>query len=194
MSEQRPERPQRKNGRPTNGNGGIRFGSQRGLFGWVLFIALAVLLFMLLNKTSNQYTQIPVSEFESRLVEDKVRKVVVQGDELTGEFRNAETIPSVTGNVTKYRVVYPSGTFANGGPQFRWIMDHKASAVVEAENNQNLLINILVPLIPWLLIFGFIWFLVTRSLRGACRAQHVVLTGPGRWVPDPPAPPGHPSA
>jgi len=123
MSEQRPERPQRKNGRPTNGNGGIRFGSQRGLFGWVLFIALAVLLFMLLNKTSNQYTQIPVSEFESRLVEDKVRKVVVQGDELTGEFRNAETIPSVTGNVTKYRVVYPSGTFANGGPSFAgsWI-------------------------------------------------------------------------
>ena len=41
MAEQRPEKPARKLPRPNGGpNGGMRVG--RGLFGWVLFIGLAV--------------------------------------------------------------------------------------------------------------------------------------------------------
>ena len=45
MAEQRPERPQRKGARPGGpANNGLRFG--RGLFGWVLFIGLAIMLFM----------------------------------------------------------------------------------------------------------------------------------------------------
>jgi cell division protease FtsH len=39
------------------------------------------------------------------------------------------------------------------------ILDKRGNAQVSFRNNQNLLLNILVPLIPWLLIFGFIWFL-----------------------------------
>jgi cell division protease FtsH len=170
MSEQRPERPQRKNGRQTNPNNGLRFGSQRGLFGWVLFIALAVLLFMLLNKSSNTHQSIAVSDFESRLVNDQVKKAVIQSDDVVGEFRNPETIPNATTTVTKFRATYPAGTFNNGGPQFRWIMDNRKNAEVQAENNQNILINILVPLIPWLLIFGFIWFFVFRQLRNSAGA------------------------
>src|SRR5213594_1734354 len=62
MAEQRPDRPQRKGGRPGGpGNGGLRFG--RGLLGWVLFIALAVMLFMLLSKQGGGYKTIPLSEF-----------------------------------------------------------------------------------------------------------------------------------
>jgi cell division protease FtsH len=170
MSEQRPERPQRKNGRPTGPNNGLRFGSQRGLFGWVLFIALAVLLFMLLNKSSQTHQTIAVSDFESRLVGDQVKKAVIQSDDVVGEFRNPETIPNATGLVTRFRATYPAGTFNNGGPQFRWIMDNRKNAEVTAENNQNILINILVPLIPWLLIFGFIWFFVFRQLRNSAGA------------------------
>jgi len=171
MSEQRPERPPRKNGRPMNGNAGLRFGSQRGLFGWVLFIALAILLFMLLNKTSQQHSLIPVSDFESRLMDDKVRKLTVQSDDVLGEFRNPESIPGIaTGPVTRFRVTYPAGTFSSSSTQFRWIMDNRRTAEVTAENNNNLVINILVPLIPWLLIFGFIWFFVFRQLRNSAGA------------------------
>ena len=46
-------------------NGGLRFG--RGLFGWVLFIALAVMLFMLLSKSQMQYAHVALSDFYSRL-------------------------------------------------------------------------------------------------------------------------------
>ena len=41
---------------------------------------------------------------------------------------------------------------------------------IEAENGGSLLMNIIVPLIPWLLIFGFIWFFVFRQLRNSAGA------------------------
>src|SRR5690349_17450678 len=61
MAEQRPDRPQRKGARPGGpGNGGLRFG--RGLFGWVLFIGLAIMLFMLLSKQGGPSRTTPLSE------------------------------------------------------------------------------------------------------------------------------------
>ena len=68
MSEQqRPERPPRKNGRPQPGpngaaGGGMRFG--RGLFGWVLFIGLAVMLFIVLQSNKKSAQDISMSELE----------------------------------------------------------------------------------------------------------------------------------
>src|SRR5437868_7779699 len=104
MAEQRPpERPQRKNGRPTPANGGLRFG--RGLFGWMLFIGLAVMLFLLLQKTKTSFTPIAVSEFEGRLVDDKVRSATIEGDEITGDFSPEQNIPGLSKPITKFRTV-----------------------------------------------------------------------------------------
>ena len=50
MAEQRPERPNRKTprpGSPNSGNNGMRFG--KGLFGWGLFIGLAIMLIILVK-------------------------------------------------------------------------------------------------------------------------------------------------
>src|SRR5436190_24063271 len=92
MSEQRPDRqPRGKNGsRPPVGNGGLRFG--RGLFGWVLFVALAVMLFMLLNKSQTQYARIALSDFWSRLEGDKVATLTIEQDKVLGEFRELEPV------------------------------------------------------------------------------------------------------
>ena len=48
MSEQKPERPGNKRTRPPLGNGGMRFG--RGLMGWILFVAAAILLIVYLKQ------------------------------------------------------------------------------------------------------------------------------------------------
>ena len=62
MAEQRPERPQRKGSRPGGpANSGLRFG--RGLMGWVLFIGLAIMLFMLLNQGNRGAKNLAWSEF-----------------------------------------------------------------------------------------------------------------------------------
>ena len=48
-----------------------------------------------------------------------------------------------------------------------------------AENNQNLLSTILIPLIPWLLIFAFIWFFVFRQLRNSAGAGTAAMVPEG---------------
>ena len=84
MSEQRPDqKPKRKP--PANGTGGgMRLG--RGVFGWVLFIGLAIMLFVLVQQQRNTRDDIPISEFYSLVKDGKVRSVTVQGDELLGEL------------------------------------------------------------------------------------------------------------
>jgi cell division protease FtsH len=166
MSEQRPERPtQRKNGRPPAGNGGLRLG--RGLFGWVLFIALAVMLIMLLQKGSTQYASIALSDFWSQLEQDHIANVTIEGDKLSGVLTAQQNIAGQ--NVMKFQTALPAGT-SSSWEVTRDILAKRGNAKVEVENSQNLLLNIIVPLIPWLLIFGFIWFFVFRQLRNSAGA------------------------
>jgi cell division protease FtsH len=168
MADQRPERPApgRKNGRPNPAGNGMKFG--RGLLGWVLFIALAVMLFVLLNQGNRNQPMIAYSEFESRLDADKVATAEIEGDKLVGEFSNAETIDGNAAQVKKFYTELPAGSVASG--MYDRILDKRKNAKVIFRNNQNLLLNILLPLIPWLLIFGFIWFFVFRQLRNSAGA------------------------
>ncbi|HEV2295521.1 MAG TPA: ATP-dependent zinc metalloprotease FtsH [Tepidisphaeraceae bacterium] len=169
MSEQRPERPApgRKNGRPNPAGNGMKFG--RGLLGWVLFIALAVMLFVLLNQGNRNQPMIAYSEFESRLEADKVAKAEIEGDKVVGEFiGQGEVIDGNPTPVTKFSTELPAGAVASG--IYDRILDKRKNAKIGFRNNQNLLLNILVPLIPWLLIFGFIWFFVFRQLRNSAGA------------------------
>ncbi len=164
MTEQRPERPPRKNNRPAGAANGLRYG--RGLFGWVLFVVLAIMLITLLQMKGKP-TQIALSEFSQRLTQNLVQSVVVEGDELEGTFRTFQVIGGA--QVQYFRTSIPAG--ATSQWQFtQWLLEHAGNAEVKAENNQNILINMLVPLIPWLLIFGFIWFFVFRQLRNSAGA------------------------
>jgi len=169
MSEQRPDRPQRKNGRPAPPNGGMRFG--RGLLGWVLFIGLAIMLFILVKGSNTTQTLIPLSEFETALNEDKVASLTIDGDEVRGEFSDERSIADFPDKIKTFRTQYPTGTLSGGGGVYlARLRDIPSSAKVVAENSQNLVVNLLLPLIPWLLIFGFIWFFIFRQLRNSAGA------------------------
>ncbi len=166
MAEQRPERPVRKTNRPgaTNG-GGMRFG--RGLFGWILFIGLAIMLIALFQMKGRPYQQVPLSEIQKKLDQDKVKTITIDGDELNGEFHQNEII---SGNkVQFFKTSVPAGS-SSTWPFTQWVLDHKQNAEVRVENNPNILINLLIPFVPWLLIFAFIWFFIFRQLRNSAGA------------------------
>ena len=104
MSDQNPEKPPRNPNKQDGPNmPGLKMG--RSLLTWMLVIGLAVMLLMLFNQSDRQSTQIPFSEFDQRLKSGELKTVVIEGDEILGEFRNAQTI-AVNGNnvqVTKFR-------------------------------------------------------------------------------------------
>src|SRR3954462_8663989 len=135
----------------------MRFG--RGVFGWVLFILLAIMLFVLVQGKNRQSHTIPIGDFWTLLNADQVQTVTIEGDELVGEFKTDQQIPNIVGKVKSFRSPIPTGTSTDW--QFtRDILDHKGTAAVNVENSQNLVLQVVIPLIPWLLIFGFIWFFV----------------------------------
>src|SRR5687768_11230771 len=168
MSEQRPDRNRRKNGnRPQLPNGGgMRFG--RGVFGWVLFVALAIMLFILLNHNRRSYQTISYSTFWTQLTENKVKTVTIEADEISGEFTSPLVVDGKGEKVDLFKTQIPPTVM--DGNWFDNLMKNRGSAEVKAVNNTNLVLQVLLPLIPWLLIFGFIWFFVFRQLRNSAGA------------------------
>jgi hypothetical protein len=138
------------------------------ILGWVLFIALALMLALLLTRRSKPpYGEIALSDFAAKLRAGNVEWVTVSDTEVSGKFETPQTLASgrVPVTVTHFRTQLPNNV-AGSWPFTQWLLDNANGARIEADNGGNLLVNIVVPLIPWVLIFGFIWFFVFRQLRG----------------------------
>jgi ATP-dependent Zn protease len=128
------------------------------------------MLFMLLNKSQTQYARIPLSAFNRLLKENVVAEVELEGDKVLGELREPRPVGEKGEQVEKFQASLPAGTSANW--QFTsWLLSNAGDARVTVSQDANLLLNIIMPLIPWLLIFGFIWFILFRQLRPSGTAQ-----------------------
>ena len=106
---------------------------RKSFFGWVLFIGLAIMLFMLLNKGSSQYALISIDEFTSRLKNDRVAVVTVETDRVFGEFRQDDEVSSGE-RVRRFQVQLPAGTTQNW-TFMQWLLDNRHNAMVRVENN-----------------------------------------------------------
>src|SRR5512143_3262475 len=98
MSQQPPDKQPRNGNRPEGPNvPGMKMG--RSLFTWLLVIGLAVMLIMLFNQTDRQMVRIAFSEFDQRLSEGKVKTVLIEGDEIQGEFTAPQMVTVNGANV-----------------------------------------------------------------------------------------------
>jgi cell division protease FtsH len=143
----------------------MRFG--RGAFGWVLFIALAIMLFVLLNSKNTTAVTVNLGDFWTALNAGQIRKVSIEGDELLGEFSTPQDIGGQ--KVETFRTVVPTGVSMDWA-FVQAILERSGTMQLSAENPNNTLLTLIIPLIPWLLIFGFIWFFVFRQLRNSAGA------------------------
>src|SRR3954454_20019302 len=115
MSDQRPERPSRKPGRPGPGNGGT-FKFRNGLLGWLLFIGLAVMLVMLVQRSKGTATDISINEFFDNLRDNKVLTMIVEDPEVSGKLDDGAKVPSAQNKaVTNYKVTFPENWLRTGG-------------------------------------------------------------------------------
>jgi cell division protease FtsH len=137
----------------------------RKAIGWILFIVILATLLLLLNgEEGGPRREVPLSEFRDQLLAGNVAHVSVGSDRLRGEFE--QPLARDDEPVTRFRVVLPSG--ASRHWMFtQWLLENRTGAAIDVSETDSLLLNIFVPLIPWLLIFGFIWFFVFRQLRNA---------------------------
>lgn len=171
MADERDEKPNRDpNARRQRPGGGMRFG--RGVFGWVLFIGVAILLFLYLQNQGPTRTEISIDEFYAKRDAGDIKQAKIVGEGVEGTFFDGKE--ANTGNGAKikdFRVVFPLGvtqdlSFTNS---LYYTDDGKSTRgiKVNAENDNNLLTGILITLIPWLLVFAVIWFIFIRQLRNS---------------------------
>src|SRR6185437_12431011 len=103
MAEPKGDRPNRRNTRGAPNNGGMRF--SRGLFGWFLFGALCIVLFLLPNNNRNPSTTLGLSDVFTELKAGNVSSVRLEGDTIYGTLKTPKRYKQV--NVTEFKAETP---------------------------------------------------------------------------------------
>lgn len=103
-----------------------------------------------------------MSEFMTQLQEGNVKSVTIDGERVRASLRKPMQIENLQASAIS--TDFPVG-MTQQWSFVQWLLDHRNGAVVRTDNNQNLFLSIFMPLVPWLLIFAFIWFFVFRQLR-----------------------------
>lgn len=136
--------------------------SRYGLLGWVLFVGLAIMIIFLVKNSRRQTPSVSLGFFSSQLQRGNVDWVDIGKDYVTGEFTSPQNFNNQ--NVTRFHCPLPEGTTAHW--EFsQWVLENASNSRVGVEPSNDAFMNILVPLIPWFLIFGFIYFFVFRQIR-----------------------------
>jgi ATP-dependent Zn protease len=161
----------------------------------ITWVIAALVLMMASGEARAKYppmVEVPLSFFDQQLSAGNVKSVDVEHDRLTGEFIAPPTWNGQS--IEVFRTVLPEGATSQW-TFTEWLLANRRDAIVTVQS-PSLMLNILVPLIPWLLIFGFIWFFVFRQLRGAQRGAYTgdalrvhVVHPPGPISPSPLPPP-----
>ncbi len=132
----------------------------RGMFGWFLLIALAIMLFVFLS-SQNQATERSAYQLISYAKNGQVEKVVFKGSRVEAKLKDSEDVADRPANGMIY-VIASSEPMQQRITDELWKIDPKLVKVEE----ESMLVPILISLLPWLLIFGLIWFFVFRAMRG----------------------------
>jgi len=156
----------------------------RGGLSWLIFLGLALAMIALLSKSYQKPTNLTIDQFFAKLDNRDIAEIVLKDEAITGKLRS--TTGQKPGTPLDFEVPYPPKAIDSRFMENLTSKAQKAGTSLRWETSDNFLIQVLVPLVPWLLIFGFIWFFVFRQLRNTAsgagvlgnfgRSRHRLLT------------------
>src|SRR2546421_92696 len=189
----------RGNGDNTNGTSPGKNGPSP-LRTFLLIIGMVALLgagyLFLFGQASNMSGQpvgeVPYSTFYQQVQAGNVKDATFQGQDITGEFKNALSLTDANGNpvlTTQYHLTQ----LPNGDPNLvallnQYHVQYQAKPVA----GNNSLLNIFVGFLPLLLVFGLIFFFARRATQsqqnifsfGKSKAKVVLADRPGTSFAD----------
>ncbi len=159
MTESNDSDPQPQPGskRPT----GPSVKMSRNLVSWLVLLGLAMLLVALLNHTLTTSQEISISQFVALVRNDQVQLLRIKEDGLIEGKRKEPEAPNAP---LQFRVAYPKEAFSHEFINEMVEAVRKSGGDVKYEK-QNQFVILLLSMLPWILIFGFIWFFIFRQLR-----------------------------
>ncbi|MCH7525938.1 MAG: ATP-dependent zinc metalloprotease FtsH [Planctomycetes bacterium] len=135
----------------------------RGLMSWLVFVGLAIMLVVLLNQGLQAPDRITIDAFYTLVENKQIKKLVIRdGGLVRGE--RLTTQGGQPGESTRFEVLFPER--AVDGEFIMFLQQRIPDAEIKAERD-SVFVTVLIGLLPWLLIFGFIWFVIFRQLRAS---------------------------
>ena len=157
MADQQPEREDRPSGnRPP----GTPVRMSRGVLGWIVVIVFSLMLIMMVMNNMPGHAKLRMDQFRAELEAGNIQRVVFKADRISGERKNVQS----QGEPKAFEVEWPPG--AMDYEFTRYVLDNVKDGQVETDNNSGVFLNVLLNIVPWILVFAFIWFFVFRQLRG----------------------------
>ncbi len=132
----------------------------RNLVSWLVLFGLAMVLVGLLQSNLDQAQTLTISEFHARIQNKQIKTVTIKDDGMVeGELVRTEGMgPDES---VRFVVTYPSG--AIDSEFIRGLLKDSGAEIRSEKPSQFVLI--LVSMLPWILIFAFIWFFIFRQIR-----------------------------
>jgi len=193
------QRPNLNNGSNGNNGGGPGRNGTRSVLLRSLLIVVVVLLawglFTFFTQSSNGSPQdvleVPYSTFYQQVKLDNVKDVVFQGQDATGDFKSAISVPgSNNGNPSTH---FHFTQLPNGDPTLVTLLNqHHVSYQAKLANDNSVFLNILFNFVPWILIIGVFIFIARRATQsqqnifsfGKSRAKLVLEDRPSTTFAD----------
>src|SRR5438067_14882 len=163
--------PRPNNSNNGNGNGGPNKNITRSLIMRSLLIVVVVLLgwglFQYFTQSSNSGPQdvleVPYSTFYQQVKLGNVQSVVFQGQDATGSFNNAITVPGSNNGLPSKHFHFTQ--LPNGDPTLIPLLNqHHVSYQAKPVSDNNIFLNLLY-LVPWILVFGVFIFIARRATQ-----------------------------
>jgi cell division protease FtsH len=138
----------------------------RGMLGWMMFFGMAMLLVLLLSQSMQRPNEASVEQLRTWVAQGKVEKVTIRTSAITGirkpDKDQTKPIPfqvDVRPGLLDDDQFYQSLGLQN--EQGQWVVD------TSWDVNRSVFYEVLVSTLPWMLVFGFLWFFLLRQLRMA---------------------------
>ncbi len=151
--------------RDPNSKGAPNTKMSRNLVSWLILLGLAMLLVAVLGRAMPQPKVISISEFQEHVRKKDIQTLVIKEDGEIDILLRAPSADALPDEALEFKVLYPreaiDGLFIKDlEEQLRGVAD------IKAERRSQILL-VLLSLLPYILIFGFIWFMIFRQIRGA---------------------------
>ena len=164
------------------------------MVGIMLAIWYLVLIFLPPGAQTNgqSVVEIPYSAFSQQLEAGNVKNAVLEGQEVTGEFKQAVTIKDTQGTaqtVTHYRAIQ----LPNGDPNLVPLLnEHQVEYQAKPVGKSSPVLTMLLSVLPWVVLFGFFYFMARRATQGQqgffgfgkSRAKVILQDRPGTTFAD----------
>jgi len=144
----------------------------RGMFGWMMFFGMAMLLFLLLSQQMQHPNEYSLDQLRTAVQNGQVQKVKITTSSIIGTLKpnNEQTKPvqfqvDVRPELLGDMEFLQSVGLAVRDPQNPNKWTYPVEIVFDA--NRNVFAEVLLSMLPWLLVFGFLWFFLFRQLRMA---------------------------